>query len=591
MESKPGGYARKATITPAWRQLKWLMVLLYMARCTEEPDTATNYITSSWTEQTIQFFSLSQSQGLYAGLETSQILGEPHILKRQSAPVHIILEAYTLESIPEELAEGIVFEALTIESISPDRENPARRLLMKKMLKSFGTICSRTLTLCNLDIHDLKVCAQITQQMNRGLRFLRGLLTSKEPEDKKPEHRCILKIRNLNIVLVTTTTIGWWQRHLDLSQSRINLVMRGWVSSDSLEFLDRFKAKSIDRLEIYGLYKLKTMKCKLLQDGPLPNVLVLESLFYPDVDISPQIVQNMRSKHWKRLHIPMSAWGKLMNPSMHFGHLTVDNLTISITSYREEADRGLVRLPEFGDNLAMVKSLCLEFYRTDGFLTCNALLRALDWVSRQFRDLEVLALSSGYKLSTVTKFIEETQFVIETNPGLASIKVNGIECVHRTEQSGPILCLSPEVWELYTQGKLGEELTRAGADLSQLTPEQEAMVMRLGGFVGCDMPCLICFSILDKLKYTNLYYCGPRADIYILDHPDDRACSRCLAFLVEDGREVGYIRSRTTNKEIKLPFTKIRISQNSQGGFEVLQSYLEVLSFPRQRGPAQGSPS
>ncbi|OAG31087.1 hypothetical protein NEDG_01861 [Nematocida displodere] len=567
-----------------------LIALLLLVRSAVEALDTGDYVTSPYIGQTIEFFSASCYRQYTNTFESAQTATTTYFLKKQGTKMNIAIDKYTLASVPEKMAHEFEFSAIRIvssnQAYGPNTVNLA---VLEKILSAFGRLCTSVLELGRIIIKDSADMKSSTQDLAGGVQAV----PHKDSTSGGEVARCVLEIKSLKLLGTTEAAIKWFSARVDLSLSQIDLEIRDRMKMDSLEVLDEFNASRIVRLSILQLMVLRSLECKWLREGPLPSVLVIETFYLLSPNISGQIAQNILGTPWEQLRLSKQMWGEIVKQNNKQQTIKVDSLVLHIPYFATSSEFQASLLPPMGETLASVTSLTINLHSGKKEVTPEVLTTTLESITRHFRDVVHISIAPGYKLSTVTKFIEETQFVIETNPGLASIKVNGIECVHRTEQSGPILCLSPEVWELYTQGKLGEELTRTGADLSQLAPEQEAMVMRLGGVDHTKSICAQSQYTFDDLKRSSALQPPKKIEIFILDRPEDQVSGGCVArVVVKNEPNPDLFVCPVCARKTKLPPVMNKIQKNDQGNF-VLAAYTPpsaaavVMVFPQ----AQSNPS
>ncbi|OAG31295.1 hypothetical protein NEDG_01773 [Nematocida displodere] len=544
-----------------WCHVLCLIVLCVIVGCADEV-SETEYIVSPYTEQTMEFFERSSADDWPIVLATVQIGKKKFIVRKQTRNLIIYLDKHTLRTVPKKLVKGIVFQWLTIDSNGPF--DPA---VLKKILCAFGTINAKWLKLRNLEIDE-------ASSYNDKHPIIRTLTQAP---------KCVLNIESLQIYTTPKSSIEWLQERVVLSESPIGLLIDCRPDFGNLEVLDGFSATEIISLTLYGIDKLDSMDCKLLREGPWPDMLHLDCDTPTVPEISEQIIQNMLAKEWMGLRVPISVWKELMKPPAQAKRLTADNLTIYLTPSQAQT------LPPVGMNWTAAKHLRIDFRKDNSLVTITALEQTLDWVSRSFVGLEKIDVEGLYA-PRVTDFVRSNIFDITTNPTLTRIRVCGISCLHDPNiiipRGSNILCLSLEAWELYRSGKLGDELANSQADLSQLSPEQQAIVMSREEMAADDKPCNVCCESLDYLRSSS-----PDIGISILGHPKHSVCCRCLDGMVKARGTVGPIMCPVCRQEHRLPLFKNQIERNTQGVFEVtiltppLSSSLPVLTFPRAIQP------
>ncbi|OAG32196.1 hypothetical protein NEDG_02115 [Nematocida displodere] len=272
METKPVFYFRniyKRIRIP--HVLLFLALLSYIAHSTEEivQSSSPEHIVSPYTKQTIRFFSRSYFENHHSTLEIVKTHEETHILKKQRNSVVVSLQKHNLHSVPEKLVQGIEFSTLKITSAGPIFPIRVDSAVLNKILCALGSIVADSLELYGLDVNAMNTSPSSIQ------RVAWALVRHKKHKTVPAPPTCILNIKQLLVTSVSSPTIKWFLAYSDMSQCRISLVISGGQELDSLEFLDDFKAAAIVELEILDILRLDSLDCKLLRDGPMPDVLTL----------------------------------------------------------------------------------------------------------------------------------------------------------------------------------------------------------------------------------------------------------------------------------------------------------------------------
>ncbi|OAG30411.1 hypothetical protein NEDG_02233 [Nematocida displodere] len=552
--------------------LRWALVCLAVLSvgvfCTQEESLDDHMEWTPQTNQTIEFFEKGSFEWC-PGLETVEKDGKRHIRKEQSQWLVLLVSKHSLETVPENLVQGIVFTNLTISSTG--QNNSA---VVEKILNAFGTITADWLELDSIVING---CGSDNDDpaVQGGVSGASGVGPSEQTPTQAPlSPTCRLNINNLKISNTSKPSIKWLLERIDLSGSRIGLAIACGTDFGNLEVLNRFNAASITRLVLYDIDKLNSLDCKLFQEGPLPGVLDLQSNSTATPKMSEQIIQNMLATYWMDLHLPESLWQELMQPSEQPKHLTAKTLKITLEA------GSTIPPPAVGMNRATTRHLTIDFASENDLPTTTDLEQTLEWASRGFEGLEELSvLVQGAHV--LGDFARNNKFEITTIPTLTSIRVCGIECSVYQSKKETILCLSLEAWELYTKGKLADELTSSRTDLSALSPKQQEIVMNRKEIVDKDKePCLICRETFDELKKTN-----PNTEICVLDYPTHRVCGECLDSVINSSGDAVRAKCPFCREHLRLPLIKHKIHKNSQGDFGLTldrhTAILPVLSFPR----------
>ncbi|OAG32515.1 hypothetical protein NEDG_02238 [Nematocida displodere] len=600
---EPVYYLGKLRINILTCNIIYLLAVGMLLRCAEDIGLHTDHIVSPYTEDTINFFSQSNTQETPNALETVQILGKAHILTKQSNPAHIVLENYTLKSIPENLVQGIEFSILKILSTARITHKRFKSAVLNKILGALGTICTETLTIYGLKIDDVNRGNNAISRLGRSVwekvrsvrsgqsaRSVWSVLSVRAGPSMAVESTpilalsdscsCVLNIKTFRIFGSTVLAIKWLLERVDLSQSRITLSITGGLELDNLEILDQFNAAAIERLKLCGFLRLDSLEGKLFREGPLPRVLIISTIYTLSLKAPEQIVRNIVANHWEVMKISNQVWGVLMQPSVQPKHITADLLMLYLPHNNSLSEIAHTLRPPMGDNTATVKVLMIDFYFPCDILTRPNIMSDLEWISRHFRGMYMLIVDPGYGLWQLKEFARNNQVVIQTNPALTSIKIVGIECLFVPNKKQPVLCFSLEAWDLCIQGRLVDELAQTQADLSQLSPLNQELLMSHSGAEGASEPlCPICMASLDELAKAD-----PNTEIYILDHPTHRLCKACLVGVISSREGVDSFKCPICRGELAYPLHKNKIEKNAQGLFELRTGGsggpLGVLSFP-----------
>ncbi|OAG28874.1 hypothetical protein NEDG_01013 [Nematocida displodere] len=557
-----------------------LLAVLAVAWCVEGGDQDLDYCLSPYTDETIQFFSITRPIFSFHGkLKTVQIGTETHILKKQSELIEITLKRHTVDSIPDRFVQGIEFSHLKIGPAPPDGPQPSDMAVLNKILAAFVTISAETLELHGPNLVSEGFGRAAIQSLGAaGQRAVSGILGRLGMPENAP--KCILKTHNIRLSNVYPPTIKWLQERIDLSQCQTNLAIRGPLSLDNLELLDGFNAAGIGRLALYKLCRLGSLECKLLREGPFPDILVIDTHIPAPPGASPQILHNIAQHHWKGLHIHQQIWEGVVNSAEDPKRLRMENLTIGMDRFSANGEPSTSLFSRLGDSQTTTRELVLKLQADTGPATPPLLIHTLEWVSRCFRGLEHLTIDAKATPNDLISFIADHQLEMTTNPTLTYIQIGkGVRWFPAiAKQKKTMLSLSLEAWELCTAGKLARELAQTQTNLDQLSSEEQEMITLQRWIASeSEFACATCKSTLADLKETT-----PAPDICILDHPLHWVCSNCLGHLPESS--TGSVSCPVCRGSIRHPFLTNRIEKNSQGRFELTMAEIPdprpVLSFP-----------
>ncbi|OAG32106.1 hypothetical protein NEDG_02276, partial [Nematocida displodere] len=311
--------------------LAYLTAFTHPIHCVEEGPLP-EYIVSPYTEQTLQFFSRNRHVYYANMLETVDVGDQTHIVKKQRCLIEIFLPEHSLDSVPECFVPGLEFTKLVISLATYTQRNRFDHATLSKILSAFGPIYADFLGLCTLDVvdseealspaHDLALAAQRVSQEHQSTGAL---------ENTPPALTHTINTKMLKITGVSLPTIGWLKKHLDMSQSRIDLVIDGQMRLANLEILDGLQVSSIEKMHLSQFRRLDSLECKLFREGRMPKTLIIDN-FYSDTrtEISELTRTNLANNHWELLCLPGQIWRELMRPTGTVKHLVADHLAIDV---------------------------------------------------------------------------------------------------------------------------------------------------------------------------------------------------------------------------------------------------------------------
>ncbi|OAG30748.1 hypothetical protein NEDG_02219 [Nematocida displodere] len=378
----------------------WVAMLCVIVGCADEVSEP-EYIVSPYTEQTIAFFERSSSDDCPNVLETVQIDGNRCILKKQTQPHKICPDKYTLEAVPEKLLSDIVFNKLVMESTA--QFDPA---VLGKILIAFGTIDATRLELTNLVFNGSSSDNDEHPQTQRPIASI-----------------CMLNVKELRLFGLSKSVIVWIQGQVVLSGSRMGLAIYCKEDFGDLEVLDWFDAASIARLALCDIDKLDSMECKLLEEGPFPNELVIYGDIPTGPDVSEEIKQILRRKIWKVLTIPMFVWNILVKTFEEGVHPVITTTLVIYLSPGVRMPSLVLKLHQVGAN-----DLIINFHHTKETVTHQDITKVLDWVSRSFIGLRSLSIETKPGAIDGTDLAANNQFEIINIPATSTFLVNEILC-------------------------------------------------------------------------------------------------------------------------------------------------------------------
>ncbi|OAG31162.1 hypothetical protein NEDG_01575 [Nematocida displodere] len=537
--------------------------------------------------KTVSFFSKSSSLEHPNKLFLFHSEGKDLVEMNQRNPMYIALDQYTQQQIPELLTRGLNFDILTI---GQPKDTKTDRVVLTKVLAALSTIWADTLEFVGIDVDELRPKPYIANPGQRTLAGVReetrdcsgSLSNQKLPKPSPPStYTCVAHIKNLKFSSVGQLSIAWLQKHLDMSQSQITLILVDAIEIDGLEVLDGFKIGAIVKLWIGDFLRCDSLDCRLLRDGPLPQELVITGLYTVTPHLPKEVARRIIKHRWSVLTMPSHIWELLMSPIELTSCIYVDKLAINMVYFDGLSTFCSTSLPVIRHNMGQANLLTINFQAEDDTLTEDNLCYILDWVCKQFIDLTDLQIGSSTALAHIPSCVTNKLFILETLPSLTTIMVGDKEAEIFQDVSKRLLCLSLDAWESLLTRRPNVWLDlgfNSGSHVSLLSSSEQEM-LACHTWVGTpgEILCGECYTQLHRFKETR-----PSVQICFLEHPKQRICSDCLIRLFNSGELSRKLPSFKLSKKV-LPLKNI-IESDHRGGFylklPVTTPPRPLLSFP-----------
>ncbi|OAG31722.1 hypothetical protein NEDG_00197 [Nematocida displodere] len=266
---------------------------------TTEITTTVVYLDSPYTHQTLAFFMGASG----CILETYTANRQTYICKDQrGSKVEVNLKAYTPETVPEHMVEGMLFESLTIGNMhmhgTEKQHQPLNREVLEKVFRALGTVYLETLAIIGVDI---EAPFQDTNTLPRPANALGVPSTTQIPR--------IFKVCAEEIELkgMSAEFAGWILGSLDVSESNLDLCIYDAPAIANLLFLDNFNPNSLLTLYLHNLENLTNIDCALLEEKRVLRELTIQGA-NNYLSASLETLQAISTKAWERLQVPADLW-------------------------------------------------------------------------------------------------------------------------------------------------------------------------------------------------------------------------------------------------------------------------------------------
>ncbi|OAG31718.1 hypothetical protein NEDG_00193 [Nematocida displodere] len=414
------------------------------------------------TTETMAFFATSGYP-----LRTYILHGKTTIDKDQWGDTTIHLNKYTVETVPDEIVQGIKFRHLNIRHPSEFRpwlHQPVRRVL-EKLLRVLGSVQIDSLAVIGLDM-SLSEPTQTspTQDTNSLANAPKPTSSPTNPKTQDTANKPprLLKLYSNHIYLkeMNGSSIQWLLARIDASECVLSLTIDRAYKIRNLLFLDVFNPKTLLKLCIWGTANLVSIDCALLKEQKVVDVLGLRGL-KKRLYASPETLQAISSKHWAWIHVSPDLWRDII-AERRSQSFDVDYLTIPI-------DHGysLDVIYEVGHQMKVsVKKLELrlgpKYYNTR---TARSIKGLLLWAGVCFADTEEVEISGLWFLAMPTSTKHQYVYVEPWLPKLKRLHCSPTNGLYLYLYSGKsTLWIVPEAYQEWAWGNLNNQMVRASQE-------------------------------------------------------------------------------------------------------------------------------
>ncbi|OAG31531.1 hypothetical protein NEDG_00006 [Nematocida displodere] len=434
-------------MSPQHATLKKMLALACAAAATicaaVEEKIYNQYLESPHTARTLEFFGVS---GYDLLTRTPSSATSPRIAENQWGDIEIHLNKYTLETIPDEIVQGIRFGNLIICAKYSRKEKawPIKHDVVEKVLRALGTVYADKLAICSI----IDVAAP---------RKRSSLAPPTCPNTPR-----LLRVYtpHLELKKLSSAAAGVFLALIDLSACKLVLRMPNACNLTNLGFLDKANPKRILELYVWDAVNLTNIDCEALQDRAVVFDFELLGTTNP-VCASPATLQGIASKKWARLGVPADLWNQITSeiratPNTNTESLQVGVLTLTVHFLHTIVDfvNRVYGVQVFANSLNLrLANRCsqLRSYRT--------LKNIFGWVSRCFSGVKEVAVSGFGPGYTPIPTIYQYLCIDTILPDLTRLhyEVTSEQTLHLYSTQS-ILWIAPNTYFAWASGNLNKEM-------------------------------------------------------------------------------------------------------------------------------------
>ncbi|OAG31796.1 hypothetical protein NEDG_00271 [Nematocida displodere] len=411
------------------------------------------YRDAQYTQQTLDFFKVSDCK-----LQSRNRNGQKYMTADQSMSYcQIDIGRYSLETIPDQMIQGMSFMNLTLENKDPRVDQPLHKKIVEKIFRALGSILTETLVIEGLNISDTAQPMEVDSQIDMGPSAM-GI----NPEADKATTPLKLQVSDLRLQNMGESSIRWVLGHIDVSKCELSLCISDVPTITSLQFLDTFNPLVLCELHIRNAVNLTSIDCMFLKECKVMFCLTLSEMAKP-VSASAETLRGIAAKSWEFLAVPAEVWYAVVTEtrsviSASWLRLTIDFLHRfdAFWSLKPPA-KALVR-----DQL----SLTLRNADADKKTKKEAgLSNIFSWIDRCISP-EVESVEIEGLIEQRPKLSSNQAICIEPFlPRLDRIHLKiGDVSIYRVFHTRNILWIAPDAYSAWQQGKLDSEMERVSKD-------------------------------------------------------------------------------------------------------------------------------
>ncbi|OAG28829.1 hypothetical protein NEDG_00968 [Nematocida displodere] len=455
-------------------------------------------------QQTLDFFEISDCM-----LHSRERSGKKYIATDQSMSYcQIDIGRYSLETIPDQMVQGMSFINLILENKDPRVDQPLHKKIVEKIFRALGSIKADILVLEDLNLSGTAQPVDVNSQIDMGPSAM-GI----NPETNNATTPTLkLQVSMLRMKNMTESSIRWVLGHIDVSECELSLCISSVPTITNLQFLDTFNPLVLCELHIRNAVNLTSIDCMFLKECKVMFSFTLGEMTKP-VSASGETLRGIAAKRWGFLAVPSEVW---------YAVVTVARSAVSVDRLRLSIDL-LYRFNAFWSLKPPAKALV----RDQLILT----LRNAD-ADKKTKKEAGLRNIFGWIDRCISPEVEyvEIEGLIEQKPKLSSNQAICIEpflprldhihlkigdvSINRIFHTRNILWIASDAYSAWQQGKLDSEIKRVTKDAvvpicSGQTPRPFlSKVARRNTNPMCFMCQKSVSEIAEQINQTELLYIG-----------------------------------------------------------------------------------
>ncbi|OAG29180.1 hypothetical protein NEDG_01253 [Nematocida displodere] len=442
-------------LTACTRTLTIILILLESLSaspfCSPWVDPAVIYLGSPYTKQTLAFFRVSGYE-----LPTEKRAGEVRLAKNTKiSQLEIRLDRYTLETMPEHMVQGLVFDSVTLQykETSTTMQKPLSKELVAKFFRALDGLHMSALYLDNLSIPGLERGTLWGKKTGKLLDLDTRKYATKA--SLPSIHTKKITIQHMSDASITEVLSCF---NADMSLNVLGIYIRNAPELTTLRCLDSFNPKGgISVLSVDNTANLASIDCALLSSNKVRDVFQLQRT-NRKLYLSPEMLQAITSKHWKTLVLPLEIWecvAKRTNESFVVDDLTIDCDCVknfdALWNIKYRAKQSVKRL-----------TLTIPPKNTSKPTSNKSLKEILTMIDSCFVDVEEVELD--FVIREIRGF--ETRSIC-VEPRLPKLKcllsTQAFGCLYVFNPTRSILWIAPNAYSDWASGKLNDEMKTVSA--------------------------------------------------------------------------------------------------------------------------------
>ncbi|OAG28993.1 hypothetical protein NEDG_01132 [Nematocida displodere] len=503
-------------------------VLVAASLDSDKKGTEDSCLDSPYTKQTISFFEKAGSALTICAQQDCSRLAKSQVNK-----ITIYLRNLTLESVPDQMTEGMAFTRLIFNNGAKSSQSTevSNREVVKKVFKALGTLVTFKLTFFKFT-EDTEPCSDVAAD-TAGLKKTTAEFLMEESGTRTGTSRILKAVTtHLYFRAVSDYSMDWVLPCLDLSECIFHLYIHEVPAIKSLLFLDHLNPKGVFALWVYNAKELKNLDCTLLKRQQVLNGLEVcktpEDLFG-----STETLRGIAGKSWRSLALDAKLWKGVAHQITN--SFAVKELAITV-SFTLDSDRFWGKVYRMQ---ASVKTLKLRLINpNDSPKSKKTLKDLMEWIARCFVDVTALWFIDAHN-QCPPEFL--TYHHISIDPLLPNLKHLHYKLVGgkvlQLYRAGSTLWISPEAYSSWAQGGLNRSIAKICKKAIFSIYGTQCMSFRATAWFSPNPGCFVCQKTVSE--FTQMIPMDRPRYIGIVYKKGHAACWTCLANLLREKQKAG----------------------------------------------------